>query len=207
MGGGVWWRVVCGWRNSVPYEALANCFFAIGSTTKRLEKEDILCNFLRCVIATSPQDLLVCVNMAANRLAPAFDGVEIGIGDSIMIKAIVEVRLLLACVSLGTGSPLVGCFIPTAQCTGRKKRDVKAQVHKLGDLGLVAEASKAKQAVLFTPARLTVKKVFDTLFALANMTGNKSQNKKVGIACVLGRTRGVLPVLPPLPSCGCVALW
>ena len=71
------------------------------------------------------------------------------------------------------------------QCTGRSTRDVKAAVHKLGDLGMVAEASKSTQSVLFTPARLTVKKVFTNLLAIANMSGNKSQNKKVQPAAVV----------------------
>ena len=58
-------------------------------------------------------------------------------------------------------------------------------MHKLGDLGMVAEASKSTQSVLFTPARLTVKKVFTNLLAIANMSGNKSQNKKVQPAAVV----------------------
>lgn len=62
---------------------------------------------------------------------------------------------------------------------------MKAAVHKLGDLGMVAEASKSTQSVLFTPARLTVKKVFTNLLAIANMSGNKSQNKKVQPAAVV----------------------
>ena len=90
-------------NHRVPYEALANCFFAIESTTKRLQILDILCNFFRCVLSTTPADLIPCVNMAANRLAPAFAGVEIGIGDSIMIKAIVEVRRCLRCRGRGCG--------------------------------------------------------------------------------------------------------
>ena len=159
-------------------------FYAIESTTKRLEIQDMLCNFFRCVIVNTPGDLIPVVNMAANRLAPAFAGVEIGIGDSIMIKAIVEVR---PCPQLDThhrGLPhtVVGCLLP--QCTGRTTRDVKAEVHTLGDLGLVAEASKSTQSVLFTPARLTVRKVFNNLLKIAKMSGNKSQTQKVGVRCV-----------------------
>lgn len=177
-------------HGSVPYEALANVFYAIESTTKRLEIQDMLCNFFRCVIVTTPGDLIPVVNMAANRLAPAFAGVEIGIGDSIMIKAIVEVRPLCAPpVLLARTSPLpfATVLLPTYQCTGRTTRDVKAEVHTLGDLGLVAEASKSTQSVLFTPARLTVRKVFNNLLKIAKMSGNKSQTQKVRAATPTAR--------------------
>jgi hypothetical protein len=45
-----------------------------------------LISAFRAVIATSPADLLPMVYLCTNRVAPAHDGVELGIGDAILIK-------------------------------------------------------------------------------------------------------------------------
>lgn len=49
---------------------------------------------------------------------------------------------------------------------------VKAEVKKTGDLGIVAEKSKSNQKTMFKPARLTVKSVFDKLKDISEMTGH-----------------------------------
>ena len=51
---------------------------------------EMLCNFFRSVIILSPDDLLQCVYLCLNKIAPAYEGVELGIGDSILIKALAE---------------------------------------------------------------------------------------------------------------------
>lgn len=48
---------------------------------------------------------------------------------------------------------------------------VKSDVKKTGDLGIVAEKSKSNQKTMFKPARLTVKSVFDKLKDISEMTG------------------------------------
>ena len=45
-------------------------------------------NFFRCVIATTPEDLLPAVYLICNEVAPTFQGVELGIGDGLIIKAL-----------------------------------------------------------------------------------------------------------------------
>lgn len=49
---------------------------------------------------------------------------------------------------------------------------VKHDVKKTGDLGIVAETSKSSQKTMYQPARLTVKGVFDNLKAISKMTGH-----------------------------------
>lgn len=49
---------------------------------------------------------------------------------------------------------------------------VKSDVKKTGDLGIVAEKSKSNQKTMFKPARLTIKSVFDKLKDIAEMTGH-----------------------------------
>lgn len=72
----------------VPYCALATAFSMIEATPKRLEIVSIICNFFRSVIALSPMSMIPCVYLCTNSLAPAYEGIELGIGDSILMKAI-----------------------------------------------------------------------------------------------------------------------
>ena len=50
----------------------------------------MMSNAFRTVIATSPSDLLPAMALATGKLAPAYEGIELGIGDSIMMKAVAE---------------------------------------------------------------------------------------------------------------------
>jgi DNA ligase-1 len=43
-------------------------------------------NAFRAIIATTPGDLLPAVYLCTNRVAPAHEGVELGIGDATLIK-------------------------------------------------------------------------------------------------------------------------
>lgn len=137
-----------------PYLALANTLKAIEDTSGRLRTIEFLSNYFRSVIVQTPEDLLPSVYMTLNRLAPAWEGLELGIGETLLMKAI-------------------------ASTTGRSVAQIKADAGKCGDLGLVAETSRGGQRTMFQPAILTVKKVFDTLKEVANMTGNSCGNKKV----------------------------
>lgn len=51
---------------------------------------DIVCNLLRTVIQSTPEDLVPVVYLSANRIAPAHEGLELGIGDASIIKALAE---------------------------------------------------------------------------------------------------------------------
>ena len=77
--------------------------------------------------------------LASSTLAPAYEGIELGIGDSILEKVIVET-------------------------TGRNRESVKAVILEYGDLGEVANASRGTQTTLFTPKPLTCRKVLKVCF-------------------------------------------
>lgn len=51
---------------------------------------EIMCNFFRSVIVLSPGDLLQCVYLCLNKLAPAYQGVELGVGETVLMKAIAQ---------------------------------------------------------------------------------------------------------------------
>ncbi|KAG7950345.1 hypothetical protein I3843_13G107400 [Carya illinoinensis] len=86
-------------------------------------------------------------------IAPAHEGLELGIGDASIIKALSE-----AC--------------------GRTEVQVKKQYKELGDLGLVAKSSRSSQSMMRKPDALTVIKVFNTFRLIAKESGKDSQEKK-----------------------------
>ncbi|XP_071949031.1 DNA ligase 1-like [Antedon mediterranea] len=140
-------------EDKVPYLALARTFEQIEATTKRLKTIEILCNFLRSVIVLTPDDLVRCVYLCLNKLAPAYEGLELGMGETILMRAI-------------------------GQATGRSVDKMKAEVAEKGDLGIVAEASRTTQKMMFAPPKLTIQAVFNKLKEIAAMTGNASQSRK-----------------------------
>ena len=71
-----------------PYLAFAKTLQAIEATSGRLRTIEILANYFRSVMVLSPDDLLPSVYMCLNRLAPAYEGKELGIGETLLIKAI-----------------------------------------------------------------------------------------------------------------------
>ncbi|WAQ96632.1 DNLI1-like protein [Mya arenaria] len=139
--------------DKVPYLALAKTFEAIENVSARLKIIEILCNFFRSVIVLSPEELLPCVYLCLNKLAPAYAGVELGIGET-------------------------GVF-NRALFTGRSMDKIKADAQEKGDLGIVAESSRSTQRTMFQPAKLTVPAVFAKLKEIATMTGNSVMSKKI----------------------------
>ncbi|BGP58446.1 ATP-dependent DNA ligase Cdc17 [Rhodotorula sphaerocarpa] len=140
----------------VPYAALTATFSKIADTTKRLEISAYLTEFLVNVIERTPEDLLKTVYLCINRLAPEYESIELGIGESLLMKAIGE------------------------SC-GRTLAQVKAEYKKIGDLGEVAFNSRTRQKTLFKTKPLTVKGVFDELKKVAKTSGKDSQGRKVGL--------------------------
>uniref|UniRef100_H2YDZ0 DNA ligase n=1 Tax=Ciona savignyi TaxID=51511 RepID=H2YDZ0_CIOSA len=146
------------WKSGqkVPYLALARTFSLIEATSGRLKTIEFLSNFLRSVIALSPNELVTCIYLSLNKLAPAYEGIELGIGENILMKAV-------------------------AEATGRNMTKIKIDVGNTGDLGIVAENSRSNQKMMFTPAPLTVEGVFKKLMQIASITGGSSMNQKVGL--------------------------
>ncbi|KZT50475.1 DNA ligase I [Calocera cornea HHB12733] len=140
----------------VPYASLVATFTQIEATSKRTEITTHLTAFFLLVIRLSPQELLKTVYLCINRLCPDYVGLELGIGESILEKAI-------------------------AESTGRSLAKIKADLRKEGDLGLVAMMSRNTQPTMFKPKPLTVSSVFGKLTEIAKVAGNSSQSKKIGI--------------------------
>lgn len=84
---------------SVPYQALAKLFstvekiseryaFGVETSLVRNKMISLTANYFRSVIATTPQDLLPSVYLILNQVAPTFKGVELGVGDGIIVKSL-----------------------------------------------------------------------------------------------------------------------
>ncbi|XP_035694536.1 DNA ligase 1-like [Branchiostoma floridae] len=139
---------------TVPYLALAKTFEAIEEVRARLKITEILCNFFRSVIALTPDDLVQCVYLCLNKVGPAYEGLELGIGETVLMKAI-------------------------AEATGRKMAQIKTDAQEKGDLGIVAETSRSTQRTMFAPPKLTVRGVFNKLKEISTIKGNDVMTKKI----------------------------
>ncbi|KAF9996618.1 hypothetical protein BGZ79_009653 [Entomortierella chlamydospora] len=138
----------------VPYAALCQTFEQIEDTTKRLQILDYLVKFLISVIKQSPESLLTVIYLSINKLCPEYEGLELGIGESLLMKAI-------------------------AESTGREMKKIKADYAEIGDLGIIAMNSRSNQPTMFKPKALTIPHVFKTLKDIASLSGNSSQKQKV----------------------------
>ncbi|KAJ0116404.1 dna ligase [Diaporthe amygdali] len=138
----------------VPYAALCQTFSLVELTSKRLEIMAHCSLFLRQVLRLTPDDMLPTVLLMINKLAPDYAGIELGIGESLIMKAIGE-------------------------STGRSLQVIKNDQKEIGDLGLVAVKSRSTQPTMFKPKPLTVRGVHKGLMGIATVTGNGAQGRKV----------------------------
>lgn len=150
----------------VPYAALCTTFSLIEMTSKRLIITAHCSLFLRQVLRLTPNDMLPTVLLMINKLAADYAGIELGIGESLIMKAIGET-------------------------TGRSLAVIKADQKEIGDLGLVAVKSRANQPTMFKPKALTVRGVHEGLIKIATTSGNGAQGRKVdGIKKLLSAADG-----------------
>lgn len=140
----------------VPYAALCTTFSLIEMTTKRLVIAAHCSLFLRQVLRLTPDDLLPTVLLMINKLAADYAGIELGIGESLIMKAIGE-------------------------STGRSLQVIKQDQKEIGDLGLVAVKSRANQPTMFKPKPLTVRAVHKGLMDVATTSGSGAQGRKVDL--------------------------
>ena len=77
-------------KKHVPYQALCQTFALIEATPSRLEIQKHLTDLLRLTMLTSSHDLLSMVYLASNSVAAAYECVELGVGDAVLMKAIGE---------------------------------------------------------------------------------------------------------------------
>lgn len=135
------------------YEKLAQLYEDLSSTTKRLEKTDILSKFLEHI---TKEDSYILYLLLGD-IYPEYDERRIGISNQLAIKAI-------------------------AKATGTTPAKVNTHWKKIGDIGEVAkEFTKKKKQTTLASHLITTKKVIDNLRKLPELVGKGTIEKKLGL--------------------------
>jgi len=136
------------------YKKLALLYDELSSTTKRLEKIDILSKFLED-LKEIDSDIIYLIE---GNIYPDYDERKLGVSNQLTIKAI-------------------------AKAVGTTPDKVTKAWKKTGDLGEVARnlAKKKKQTTLFSTSVLTTKKIIDNLRTLPKLIGHGTVNKKLSL--------------------------
>lgn len=122
------------------------------STTKRLE----LTQHLVELFEKTPLDAITkIVYLLQGKLRPDFEGVELGVAEKLAIRAI----------SKSSGIPV---------------KKIELEYRKGGDLGHAATIIlEQKTQTTFVVEDITVERVYETLFKIANLEGARSQDMKM----------------------------
>ena len=148
----------------MKYSELVGLYGQLDSTTKRLAKTYYLSEFLKKV---SAEDVEAVILLIQGRVFPSYDERELGVANQLVIKAI-------------------------STASGAQSAAIEKEWAKSGDLGKVAESLiKGKRQATLAATELTVKKVFDNLRKLTELTGQGSVDRKLQlIAELLSSAKG-----------------
>jgi DNA ligase-1 len=130
----------------MQFRYLAEVFEHLEGTSKRLEMFEILAALFRIA---RPEDIAPIIYMSQGRLLAAFQGLEMGMSDKLLMRALVE-------------------------ATGRSAEEMLAHYKLSGDLGTTAE-SLLKDHL---GKGLTVPQVYEELLRIARTSGEGSVEKK-----------------------------
>ena len=138
----------------MKYQELVDVYSALEATTKRLEKTDIIAEYLKKLDA----DTIGKVGLLLlGGVFPAWSSEEIGIGAKLVERAV-------------------------AEAVGTTQAKVEDAVRDEGDIGLacIKLYSKKSQMTFFSQP-LTINFVFDSLQKLSKISGSRSTNRKISI--------------------------
>ncbi|MEM0134782.1 MAG: ATP-dependent DNA ligase, partial [Thermoplasmatales archaeon] len=138
---------------SVRFLDLAETLDKIESTSKRLEMVALISGLLQ----RADEDIRETVFLLQGKIAPDYEGVELGIAERIAIRAL-------------------------SSLSGLKEDSIETELIKKGDLGKIGEdlLKNKKQSSLFSE-ELTVRKVYDSLLKISRANGEGSQTRKLQI--------------------------
>ena len=136
----------------MEFSVIARTFERMEKTKKRLELTDILVELFE----NMPQEIVSSVvYLLQGIIRPQFEGVELGIAERLAIKAI-------------------------SKSSGLTIKKIEDDYNKGGDLGETASNMlKQKTQTTFSTETITLEKVYETLFKIANLGGKGSQDLKM----------------------------
>ncbi|MGP8110713.1 MAG: ATP-dependent DNA ligase [Thermoplasmata archaeon] len=144
----------------MQFADLAAAYERLEATPKRLEMRTILAELFRPLRSV---ELAEVVYLSQGQLRPEYEGVELGVADSLARRAV-------------------------ALATGTAEAVVARQTKETGDLGTTAQALASSRPTIDAPEPLTVANVYAELGRIASAKGDGSQEVKVrGLVDLLGR--------------------
>ncbi len=133
---------------------LVHDFERLKATSKRLEMFEILAELFR---RSDPGEIARIIYLVQGQLLPPFQGLEIGMSEKLLARALAEV-------------------------SGLSDREVTRQFKQSGDLGKTAEQILKQKGKAYT-----VREVYARLLAIARESGEGSVDRKVGFLADLLR--------------------
>jgi len=136
----------------MEFSIISELFEMMEKTTKRIELTNILVELLK----KTPKKIIPnVVYLLQGIIRPNFEGVELGIAEKLAIRAI----------SKSAGLPI---------------KKIEDDYRESGDLGLTASnILKIKTQTTFTAEKITVERVYETLFKIEKLEGKGSQDLKM----------------------------
>ena len=137
----------------MEYSKLVDVYEKLSATTKKLEKTEIVANFIKNL---NSEELKIAIPMLQGKIFLESEEQEIGIADKLVVQTLTKL--------------------------GFSKKEVLNEFKETGDLGLVAEhlVKRKRQAILFK-RKLSAEQIFYSIRELASLTGKSSQEKKLNI--------------------------
>ncbi len=146
------------------YSDFVEVYEGLYATTKRLEKEAIIANFLKKLAKEGEPEWIYLLR---GKVTPDYDVRILGISEKLAMKSI-------------------------AKTFGIRDEEIAKRYRKIGDIGELAEefAGKKRQTSLFAK-RLTVEKVFSNLRKVMDIEGKGAVSGKIAlISELLGQASG-----------------
>jgi len=136
----------------MEFSIISEMFEMMEKTTKRIELTNILVELLK----KTPKKIIPnVVYLLQGIIRPNFEGVELGIAEKLAIRAI-------------------------SKSAGLSIKKIEDDYRVCGDLGLTASnILKIKTQTTFTAEKITVERVYETLFKIAKLEGKGSQDLKM----------------------------
>ena len=136
----------------MEFSIIAEIFERMESTTKRIELTDLLVELLK----KTPKKIIPnAVYLLQGIIRPNFEGVELGVAEKLAIRAI-------------------------SKSSGLSIKKIEDDYKKCGDLGITASnILKLKTQTTFTAEKITLERVYETLFRIAKLGGKGSQDLKM----------------------------
>lgn len=139
------------------YEDLVKVYESISSTASRLEKEDIISQFLVQITESDPEITYDVALLLQGKIFPPSSDKEMGVSTQLIIKAL-------------------------SKLLGEKTKSIEDKLASVGDMGEITEdLIRNNKQVTFFKVPLTIRKVITNLRKTESIMGSNSQNKKLNL--------------------------